>query len=114
MRARSRASADVSIVTSQRAEVSLSLEQLAAVCGIRTVHVYRLVRLGMVEPAAPGSEVFSAATAARLRRMLRLRADLGVNLAGAEIIVDLLARLDRLEAELARVRSPASADKEMR
>jgi hypothetical protein len=39
-----------------------------------------------------------------MQKMLRLRADLGLNLAGAEIVVDLLARLDRLEAELARVR----------
>jgi hypothetical protein len=41
-----------------------------------------------------------------------------VNLAGAEIIVDLLAQLDRLEAELARVRrsvrAQAPANKEMR
>jgi len=54
------------------------------------------------EPGAPGR--FSAATAARLRRMLRLRADLGVNLAGAAIIVDLMECLDRLDAELMRRR----------
>jgi hypothetical protein len=33
----------------------------------------------------------------RLRRVLRLRGDLGVNLVGAAIIVDLVERLDRLE-----------------
>jgi hypothetical protein len=36
--------------------------------------------------------------------MLRLHGDLGVNLVGAAIIVDLLERLDRLEVELARQR----------
>jgi hypothetical protein len=46
--------------------------------------------------------------------MLRLHADLGVNLAGARIIVDLLARLDRVEAELSGLRSRRSAHKEMR
>ena len=40
--------------------------------------------------------------------MLRLHADLGVNLAGASIIVDLLERLDELEAELAA--RPASPE----
>jgi hypothetical protein len=36
--------------------------------------------------------------------MLRLHADLGLDLTGAAIIVDLLERLERLEAELARWR----------
>jgi hypothetical protein len=37
--------------------------------------------------------------------MLRLHGDLGVGLIGAAIIVDLLERLERVEAELMR-RSP--------
>jgi DNA-binding transcriptional MerR regulator len=97
-----------------RPEVALSLEQLAAVCGFSAVRLHRLVRMGLVEPEAPGSERFTAPTAARLGRMLRLHADLGVNLAGTRIIVDLPARLDRVEAELARLRSRRCAHKEMR
>jgi DNA-binding transcriptional MerR regulator len=87
-----------------RAEVQLSIEELAAAAGIRPARVIRLVRLGLVEPTGPGASEFTAATAARLRRMLRLRHDLGVNLAGAAIIVDLLERLERLETELSRLR----------
>src|SRR5439155_551059 len=56
----------------------------------------RLVRAGLVEEIAPGSGRFTAAAAARLRRMQRLRADLGVNLVGAAIIVDLVERLERM------------------
>jgi len=87
-----------------RAEVHLSLNELAAAAGISATRLARLVRLGLLEPepGAPGR--FSAATAVRLRRMLRLRADLGVNLAGAAIIVDLMEALDRLDAELTRWR----------
>lgn len=108
MSRRARVSVTASIVTlSQRPAVSLTLEQLATACGISVVHLVRLVRVGVVEPEPSGSEVFSAAAATRLRKILRLRAELGVNLAGAEIIVDLLARLDRLEAELARTPSRA-------
>ena len=62
------------------------------------------MRLGLVEPATPEANVFSAATAARLRRILRLHADLGVTLVGATIVVDLLERLDRMERELTRLR----------
>jgi chaperone modulatory protein CbpM len=105
MSRRTRVSVTASIVTpSQPPAVALTLEQLAEACGIRVVHLVHLVRVGVVEPEPPESEVFSASAATRLRKMLRLRADLGVNLAGAAIIVDLLARLDRLEAELARAR----------
>ena len=73
-------------------------------CGLSPVRLHRLVRLGVIEPDATAVPRFSVTAAVRLRKILRLRADLGVNLAGAEIIVDLLARLDRLEEALARGR----------
>jgi DNA-binding transcriptional MerR regulator len=82
----------------------LSVEELAAAVGISPARLARLVRLGLVEPTGPGGSEFTAATAARLRRMLRLRDHLGVNLVGAAIIVDLLERLERLETELSRLR----------
>ena len=87
-----------------RAEVQLSLRELAVATGISAPRLARLVRLGLLEPEPDALGHFSAATAARLRRMLRLRADLGVNLAGAAIIVDLMECLDRLDAELTRRR----------
>jgi DNA-binding transcriptional MerR regulator len=83
-----------------RAEVYLSGDELAAAAGISPARLARLVRLGLVEPTAPGRSEFTAATAARLRRMCRLHGDLGVSLTGAAIIVDLLERLESLEAEL--------------
>jgi MerR family transcriptional regulator/heat shock protein HspR len=88
-----------------RAQLALSAEELAAAAGISATRLARLARLGLVESPAPGSGTFAAATAERLRRMLRLHADLGVNLTGAAIIVDLLERLERIEAELARQRA---------
>jgi chaperone modulatory protein CbpM len=87
-----------------RVEIRLSLGDLATACGLSASRVKRLVQLGLVEPEPEAPDYFSGATAARLRRMLRLRADLGVNLAGAAIIVDLVERLDRLDAELSRLR----------
>ncbi len=95
----------VRIVGTTRAEASLSSGQVAAAAGITAERLAWLVRLGLVEPVAPGADVFAAAEVARLRRMLRLRRDLGVNLLGAAILVDLLERLDGLEAELARLQN---------
>jgi hypothetical protein len=88
-----------------RADTTLTAEQVAAAAGISTATLERLVRTGIVEPANEGGHDFTAATAVRLRRMLRLHHDLDVDLMSATIIVDLLERLDRLEQELLRWRT---------
>ena len=88
-------------------EMWLSREQLAAAAGISPARLARLIQLGLVEPAEPGPSEFAAAVAARVKRMLRLHDDLGVDLVGAAIITDLLERLDRMETELQRLRGGA-------
>ena len=100
-----------------QSEIRFSLEELASAVGISRTRLVRLVRLGLVETMTPGppqegsTPVFGAMAAARLRRMLRLHHDLGVNLADSAIIVGLLERLDRLERELARLRESAHVDR---
>ena len=88
-----------------RPQLRLTVEELATAAGLSPRRLARLIRLGLIEPSAPGSAEFTAEAAVRLRRMCRLHADLGVGLVGAAIIVDLVDRLDRLEAELARIRA---------
>jgi MerR family transcriptional regulator, heat shock protein HspR len=85
-------------------EVLVSAEELARAAGIGLSTFERLVRLGFVEPA-PGGSAFTAATAARLKRMLRLHDDLGIDLFAAVIIVDLVERMEDLDAELSRLRA---------
>lgn len=80
-----------------RGEVFLTYEELAVGAGIRPTMLARLIRLGVVEPVRPESAEFTADTLARVRRMLRLHAQLGVNFTGAAIILDLLDRLHRVE-----------------
>ena len=99
-------------------EVRLSPEELATAVGISRARLTRLVRLGFVEATTPEASegggtapVFTTMTAARLRRILRLHSDLGLNLADAAIIVGLLERLDRLERELARLRESGHIDR---
>ncbi len=87
-----------------RAEMQITDSDLARAAGISAATLVRLVHLGLIEPVAPGGSEFTAATAERLGRMLRLHDDLEVNLIGAAIIVDLLDRLERLEADLTRLR----------
>jgi len=83
-----------------RAEIYVTSLDLAAAVGISPRRLDRLVRLGVVEPMTAEGNTFSASAAIRLRRMLRLRDELGVGLLSAAIIVDLLERLERLEAQL--------------
>jgi DNA-binding transcriptional MerR regulator len=88
----------------QRAEIYLSSEDMAAAVGLSPARLARLVQLGLIESTDAGGRRFTAAAAARLRRMLRLQRDLGVNLDSAAIIVDLVERLEELEREQTRHR----------
>ena len=90
--------------TPSSAEACLTREELAAACGITPGRLARLISLGLVEPAASAPAEFTAVAVLRLRRMLRLHADLGVNWVGASIVLDLLERLEHFESELARHR----------
>ena len=93
--------------TGLKADVLLSAQDLATAAGITPAMLARVVRLGLVEPADQAGNAFTAAAAVRLRRMCRLHADLGISLVAAAIVVDLVARLDHLEGELARLRRGA-------
>jgi len=87
-----------------RAESYLSGADLARVVGITAAALDGLVRVGVVEATMPGGDEFFAATAIRLKRILRLHHDLELDLFGAAVVVDVLERLERVEAELIRLR----------
>ena len=74
----------------------IGAEEVAHAAGISIATLARLVRGGLVPVDDEGG--FTVATALRLRRMLRLHRDLGVDLFGVAIIVDLLERLERFES----------------
>jgi DNA-binding transcriptional MerR regulator len=84
----------------------LTLEAAAARAGLHPVLVERFVEFGLVEPAErTGAELrLDADCLPRLVAIARLRADLGVNLQGVAVILDLLDRLAALQREIARLR----------
>jgi hypothetical protein len=85
-----------------RPEALLTAQQLADAADISVERLAAFIQLGIVEPAEPGGDEFTAVTAGRLRRMVRLRADLGLSFFGAAIVVDLLERIDLLEGRRAQ------------
>jgi MerR HTH family regulatory protein len=81
----------------------LSREEVAMRCGVDVAFVEQLTQLGVIE-ASPGAEGFACEVTLRVGRFVRLQRDLGVNLEGAAVIVELLERLDTLELELSALR----------
>jgi hypothetical protein len=84
-------------------ESRLTAEALASAVGITVARLESMRSFGLIE-TVPESADFSAATAVKLRRMLRIHGDLGLSLVASAIVVDLLERLDALESELSRIR----------
>ncbi len=79
----------------------LTLEALASGAGIHPYLVERFVEYGLIEPLewVGPLRLFDAAAVPRLRMIMRLRRDIGVNLPGIGVIMDLLDRLRALERE---------------
>lgn len=86
-------------------EDSLTLEQLCHACGVHAEWVISLVEESIIEPQGDEIQVwrFSGASLVRVRSALRLQRDLGVNLAGIALALDLMEELDNLRAELKRM-----------
>lgn len=81
---------------------SLTLEQLCHACGVHTDWVISLVEESIIEPQGEEIQVwrFSGASLVRVRSALRLQRDLGVNLAGIALALDLMEELENLRAQL--------------
>ena len=86
-------------------DVELTLVELCRTCQLPAERVYELVEEGIIDPLGrePAGWRFRWTSVRRVRCALRLERDLGVNLAGAALALDLLEELERLRT---RVRRP--------
>ena len=59
-------------------------------------------RAGLLKPTRSSGKIrlYSQREIERLRKIMRLTSELGVNLAGAEIVIDLTERLEKLELQM--------------
>ena len=85
----------------------LSLETLAAHADMHPVMVERFVECGLIEPSGREGNMlfFDVAAVPRLRMIRRLRDNLGINLAGIAVILDMRDRLYALQRENERQRA---------
>ena len=84
----------------------LTCDVVAERIGARRSLVVRLARAGLIETIESESSepLLPRGTVVQLRRMQRLRNDLGVNFSGAAIILDLVKRIEQLNSELIEMR----------
>ena len=78
----------------------------ARMLGVRTQTLRYYERLGLVEPSRTGGNqrVYSRRDVETVRRIRGLMDDLGVNLAGVEVVMKLLDRMQETEADMQRLR----------
>src|SRR3990170_3965596 len=83
----------------------------ARMIGMHAQSLRHYERLGLVRPSRSRGRVrlYSQSDINRLRYIQRLMHDLGVNLAGAEVIMRMNERVRQMEAEMARLRAELQA-----
>ena len=90
----------------------ITLAELTRSCRVHTDWVMELVEEGVLEPVQPGGPQwrFSATSVVRVQKVRRLQRDLGVNLPGIALALQLLERIDALEARLRTASYPPPPD----
>jgi len=82
----------------------IGLEETACLCCVHPDLIDRFVRLGLVDPLNPDQNkqewCFGQDTINIIRKIVRLRNQLGINYAGIGIVLDLLSRVEYLESRL--------------
>lgn len=79
----------------------LTLDILALRAGIHPAQILQFMDLGLVDAVRKHDTVlfFDPAIVPRLRMIYRLRRDLGINLEGVAVVLDLLEKLHALQRE---------------
>ena len=90
---------DVELIDEQ---TTFTLVELCRSCAVEAELIEALVEQGILEPTGRrGSHwCFPASSLRRTRITLHLKRDLGVNLAGAALALELLERIEALEGQL--------------
>ncbi|MCK4675911.1 MAG: chaperone modulator CbpM [Gammaproteobacteria bacterium] len=86
-------------------ETRLTLRQLCNTCAVRAEYIIELVEEGFIEPSGVEKShwCFSAVAIKRVQKATRLQRDLGINLAGVALVIDLIDEIEHLRARLGRM-----------
>ena len=95
------------IAVRRQRRCGLTLEEVASRCGLHPALVERLTTLGLIDPVVGSTNLFPAEAPDHLQRILRLRRDLGLTYHAAALVLDLLQRIDSLEARVRQLQHEA-------
>lgn len=87
-------------------EPVFQISVVSRMVGIHQQTIRSYERVGLLSPArsSGNTRLFSHADVERLRQVVRLVNDLGINLAGVEVILRLSRQIEALQQELAQTR----------
>ncbi len=88
-------------------EIELTLGELCRACRLPADEVIEMVEQGLIDPRGrePARWRFTGMSLRRVRCAQRLQRDLGMNMPGAALAIDLLDELKRLRMRLRRLES---------
>ena len=79
-----------------------TLADLCRSCAVEAEFIEAMVEQGIIEPTSKRGRhwCFAASSLRRTRVTVHLQKDLGVNLAGAALALELMERIDKIESQL--------------
>lgn len=88
----------------------------ARMVGMHAQTLRQYERIGLVEPKRTGGNIrlYSRADVQRLRQVQRLISDLGVNLAGVEVILRMNEKMREMEGEIEALRDQLQRQRDRR
>lgn len=79
----------------------LSINEISRFVGLHPMMIQEFFRLGLIDPQVENPDLlFEDTVIARIGKIMRLKNDLDVNLAGCGLVLDLLERIATLERKL--------------
>jgi len=90
------------IIYEQRSrQTLLDIHEIGRFVGMHPDMIYRYYMLGLIDPRFERPDLlFEDSVLVRIRRIQRLKTNLGVNLAGCGLVLDLLDRITEMEKKL--------------
>lgn len=99
--------------TIQELQTALTLDEVSRTCAVQTGFIIELIEEGVIAPIAghePDSWRFTGLQLRHVTVASRLQRDLGINLAGAALVLQLLDEIETLRAQMTATAQAADDD----